>query len=170
MKTTHEPRAEQRSKRRVRPNQPQLPSGTYFAGATELKGMAVVEAGIARVKLVSAIMPAYVPAELEEDKDKFERAGDENRPLRLYLFPVDRAPPADYVQTAEAEEYFLTEVTVQKQQWTYEVQGGYKWTVTFDVAVPPLNPDDPDIQAVKIADWVIGQGIHHIILVDPRNA
>lgn len=170
MKTTTEPRnhSSEPRRRRVRPNQPQLPLGVYFAGAIELKGTSVVEPGIARCKLLSTVMPAHVPAELEEDKDKFERAGDENRPLRLYLFPVDRAPDADYVQTAEAEEWFLTEITVQKQQWSYEVQGGYKWQVQFDLAVPPLNPDDPDLQAVRIADWVLGQGIWHIILVDPH--
>lgn len=157
--------------RRVKPLQPQLPVGVYFAGQVELKGVSIPEPGIARGKLVSLIMPRFIPDELVEDKDKFERAGDENKPLRMYVFNAADVPPLDFIHELGAENHFMGEITPLKQNWKYEIAGGYTWQIQFDMAVPPLGePDDIDAQAVAIADWLLNQPVCYVFLVDAKGA
>ncbi len=158
-------------KRRVQPQRVELPKGVYFAGLVELRNGGIIEPGIVQLTFASLIMPAFIPESLCENNDKFERSGDENAPLRLYVFSPLNPPRPECVLEADAEAHFLCELEVTLERWRYEVAGGYKWQMIFQIAVPLIgDPQDPDLDAIRMADWVLNLGVHHVILFNEREA
>lgn len=162
------PRPVRVRRRRVEPQFVELPEGVYFAGPVELKGASITDPGIIDIKLVAAVMPKrdYFPDAVLLDKEKHQRPGDENREMRLYVWPIDRQPTSpEYVLEPEAEDDFLVEAVFATETWSYQIAGGYQWQAKLTIQVGPLT----DILNVKVAEWLIALGTCYLIIVDPQG-